>query len=91
VASDLARAIGSMLEERPFSSCRVLCRHLRIGKATCLRIIPNKLGLKNFHIRWVPHALSISQKNERVSYSKLLVTALPEHKTTGFLGNMAEG
>jgi hypothetical protein len=44
--NDLAAAIGSMLKESPFSSCRVLCRHFRIGKATCLLIIRDKLDLK---------------------------------------------
>jgi hypothetical protein len=32
----------------------------------------------------VPHALSINQANERVSYSKLLLTALMEQKASGF-------
>jgi transposase len=30
--NDLVGAIGSMLEERPFSSFKVLCRQFRIGK-----------------------------------------------------------
>jgi transposase len=41
VTHDLAEAIQSMLAERPFLSCKVLCRHLRIGNATCLRIPHN--------------------------------------------------
>jgi hypothetical protein len=34
--------------------------------------------------RWVPHAISINHKSKRVSYSKLLLTALMEHKANGF-------
>jgi hypothetical protein len=41
VTNDLAEAIQSILAERPFLSCKVLCPHLRIGKATCLRIPHN--------------------------------------------------
>jgi hypothetical protein len=32
---DLGAAIRSMLDERPFGSCKALCRHFPIGKATC--------------------------------------------------------
>jgi transposase len=45
--NDLAGAIGSMLEEKPFSLCKGLCHRFRIGKATCLRILQDKLGLTN--------------------------------------------
>jgi hypothetical protein len=44
--NDFTGAIGSLLQERPFSSCKVLYRHFRIGKVTCLRILRDKLGLK---------------------------------------------
>jgi hypothetical protein len=73
-----------MLAEKPFSSCKVLCRHFGIGEAMRLRIFHDKLGLKTFHFRCVPLALSINQKNQRVLYSKLLLTALREQKASGF-------
>jgi hypothetical protein len=78
-------AIGFILEERLFSSCQVLCRHFRIGKAMCLWMLHNKLGLQKFHLRWVLQTLSINQKRERVSSSKLLLTALIEQNLSGFL------
>jgi hypothetical protein len=43
---DLSGAIGFMLKEKPFSSCEVLCHHMRIAKATSLRIRHDKLGSK---------------------------------------------
>jgi hypothetical protein len=43
------------------------------------------LGLKKIGLCRVPHALSINQKSERVSYSKLPLTALMEQKASGFL------
>jgi hypothetical protein len=46
---DLAEIIHSVLEGRPFASRTVLCRNFRIGKATCLRILHDSLGLKKFH------------------------------------------
>jgi hypothetical protein len=83
---DLAEAIRSVLEERPFTSCKVLCRHFRAGKATCLRILHNTLGLTKFHLRWVPPALSPNQQSERVSDSRLLLVALEQNKATLFQG-----
>jgi transposase len=44
--SDLAEVISSMLEERPFLSCKLLARHFRIAKVTCLRILREDLALQ---------------------------------------------
>jgi hypothetical protein len=42
------------------------------------------VNLKNVHLGWVPRALSVTQKSERVSNSKLLLTAPMEHKPADF-------
>jgi hypothetical protein len=70
-SNDFAGAIGSMLEERWFSSSNMLCHHFRIGRAMYLQILHDKLGLKKIHLCWLPHALSIDQKTEKVSSSRL--------------------
>jgi hypothetical protein len=82
LTNDPVGAIGPMLKERPFSSCKVLYCHFWIGKVTGLPVLHDRLGLKTFHLRWVPHALSISQQSERVSYSKFLLTELVEQKAS---------
>jgi hypothetical protein len=46
-------------------------------------ILRDKLCLKKFRLRWVPHALSINKKSERVSDSKVLLKALMEQKASG--------
>jgi hypothetical protein len=51
LTQDLVEAVRSMLSGNPFISCRVLCRHLRIAKTTCLRILHDELGLQKFHFR----------------------------------------
>jgi histone-lysine N-methyltransferase SETMAR len=80
---DLAEAVRSMLNEKPFTSCTVLCRHFRIVKTTCLWILHDELQWQKFHLRWVPHALSSNQKSERVTYSSLLLEVLEEAQRTG--------
>jgi hypothetical protein len=73
-----------MLEERPLSWYKALSHQFQAGKPICWRTIPEKLSLKKIHLRWMSHALSINRKSERVSYSKLLLTALTEEKASGF-------
>jgi hypothetical protein len=58
----------------------MLCRHFRTGRATCLRILHNKLVLQKFHLCWVQDTLSINQKGERVLCSNVLLMALREQK-----------
>jgi hypothetical protein len=39
LAHGSAEAISAMRKERLYLSCKVLCRHFRIAKGTCLRIL----------------------------------------------------
>jgi hypothetical protein len=51
--SDLAALIHSLLQQFPFISCKVLCRKLKIGSATCLRVLHEDLHLEKLHFRYV--------------------------------------
>jgi hypothetical protein len=62
LTNGFASAIGSVLEERPFSSCKVLCHRFWTGKAASLRILQDKLDLKRFHLYWVSHALRLNRR-----------------------------
>jgi hypothetical protein len=57
--SDLAALIQSVLQQFPFISCNVLCHKLKIGKATCLRVLHDDSDLESpidamFRIHWKP-------------------------------------
>jgi hypothetical protein len=84
LTNDPAESIASMLKECPFLSCTVLCRHFRIAKASCLRILQDDLGLKKFDLRWVPPALDASQKGERVTLSHELLAVLGRDRRNHF-------
>jgi hypothetical protein len=84
LSNDLAEAIGSMLKEKPFASCKVLCRHFRIAKTPCLRILHDNLGMKKFNLRWVRHALNSSQKAERVTLSHEILAVFESDRRTRF-------
>jgi transposase len=55
--SDLAAPIQSSLQRFSFTSCKVRCRKLKIGKATCLLILHDDLHLEKFNLRSVPHLM----------------------------------
>jgi hypothetical protein len=76
---DFAEAIHSVLEGRPFTSCKILYRHFRIGEATCLRILRDSLGLKRIHLRWVPHLpYRRTRRANKLLYSGRLLETLEE-------------
>jgi hypothetical protein len=84
LTQNLAEAVPSMIGGKPFTSCRVLCRHFRIARTTCVRIYHDELGLQKFRFRWVPHALSSNQQAERATSSSLLFEVLEEAQRTRF-------
>jgi hypothetical protein len=45
--NDLTEAVSFVVNERPYLSCKVLCRHFRIAKGVCLRILHHTLGMKS--------------------------------------------
>jgi hypothetical protein len=83
--NDLAGAIGSVLEERPFSSCKVLCRPSGIGTATCLWILRDKAGLKIPSLLGAACSIDRSEELKSVLFETLLLlTTLTEQKASGF-------
>jgi transposase len=81
----LAAGISAMLEERLFLSCKIIARHFRVAKATCLRILREDLGLRKFYLRWVPHTIDAPQKQNRVTLSGELLEILREQRAKNFI------
>jgi hypothetical protein len=82
--NDLAQALSALLQQCPFTSCKRLCVHFRIGKATCLCILHDVLYREKFTLRWVPHSLDNNQKAERVTFSHRLLEALKKDGENNF-------
>jgi hypothetical protein len=55
--SVLAAPIQSLLQQFPFISCKILCRKLKIGKATCLHVLHDDLHVEKFNLCSSPHSL----------------------------------
>jgi transposase len=82
--SDLEAPIQLLLQQFPFISCKVLCRKLKIGKATYLRVLHDDLHLEKFNLRDVPHSLEADQKRSRVKFSRELLQILEHNQQYEF-------
>jgi hypothetical protein len=76
--SDLTAPIQSLLQRFPFISCKVLCRKLKIGKATCLPALHDDLYLKKFNLCHIQHSLEADQKRSQVDLSRQLLQILEQ-------------
>jgi hypothetical protein len=83
-SSDLAAPIQLFLQQFPFISCNVLCRKLKIGTTTCLRVLHNDFHLEKLNLRYVPHSLEADQKWLRVELSPELLPILEQDKQYEF-------
>jgi transposase len=82
--NDLAARIQSLLQQFPFISCKAFCRKLKIGKATCLRLLHDDLHLEKFNLCYVPHSLEDDQKRSRVELFRVLLQILEQDQQQKF-------
>jgi hypothetical protein len=73
---DSDQAILIALEESSFASVRQLSRLTHLPSMTFYHCLTQSLGFVARHLRWVPHALSDAQKDERVNLSRQLLRML---------------
>jgi hypothetical protein len=73
---DSDQAILATLEDSPFASVRQLPRVTHLPSTTVYHRLTQSLGFTARHLRWVPHALSDTQKDHRVNLSRRLLRML---------------
>jgi hypothetical protein len=61
-----AKIIGCM-EREPFSSAYSLAEALDVSPATILCRLHDSLGMKNFHLRWIPYQLTDDPRQASVA------------------------
>jgi hypothetical protein len=74
--TDRTEPIAELLYEKPFTSCKSICRRFQIPKRACRRVLHQELGLTSFYLRWVPHTLDANQMSERITVSHHLPQVL---------------
>lgn len=72
VTEDNCSEIESLLETDRRWTCEELSQELSISPQSVLTILTDNLGLKKICARWVPHALSQEQKDNRVRIARQL-------------------
>jgi hypothetical protein len=70
-------------ERDPHTTARSLAASLGISPQTAIAHLHEGLGMKCFHLRWIPHILIDSQKAKGVRYAQEMVRALDNHSWTG--------
>ena len=61
-------SVRRLLTEDRRTTLQMIADHLNIGKETVRRIVTEDLGKRKICARFVPHALTTQQKQERVVY-----------------------
>ena len=73
-------SVRHLLTENHLTTLQMIADHLNIGKETVRRIVTEDLGKRKICARFVSHALTTEQKQERVVYCKdLLLMGQDEH------------
>jgi hypothetical protein len=69
-----------LLDERPFHSTYSIAEALGASLLTILSHLRESLGLKIFHLRWIPHELTTNLRQIRMEICRELLLIL---KATG--------
>jgi histone-lysine N-methyltransferase SETMAR len=72
------------LESEPFQSACSFAEALGVSQATVLNRLHNSLGMKNFHVRWVPHQLTSELQATRLAKCREFLPMLEAVQKTNF-------
>jgi hypothetical protein len=68
--------ILTLPDEQPFHSAYLIAETPGISHSTLLSYLRESLGLKIFHLRWIPHALTTSSQQIRMETCRALLPIL---------------
>jgi hypothetical protein len=72
------------LELDPHTTARSLALSLGVSRPTILNRLHKNLGMKCYHLRWIPDLLDDSQKAESLRCAHIMLEALDVHAQTNF-------
>jgi hypothetical protein len=81
---DTDAKILSVLGISPFSSVRTIADSLGIPVSTVYLHVVEKIGFKNYFLRWVPHMLTEELRQKRVELSRQLLELLESQRGIKF-------
>lgn len=80
----ITAAVQFQIEKNPLISARQIAKLLNISPTTVIDRLVNILHYKCLHTRWVPHHLSVVQKQNRVNLAKQILPILQNEKRTHY-------
>jgi hypothetical protein len=81
---DIDAEILEALRKFPFSSVRTIGDSLGIPASTVDSHLVERIGFKNYILRWVPHMLTVELREKRVQLSTQLLQLLESQQRIGF-------
>jgi DNA-binding transcriptional ArsR family regulator len=76
--------ILALLDEQSFHSAYSIAQALTISHSIILNHLRELFGMKNFHLRWIPHELTTRLQQIRMETFRELLTILKAHEKTKF-------
>jgi hypothetical protein len=76
--------ILSVLRISPFSSMRTIADSLGVPASTVYLHLVEKIGFKNYFLRWVPHILTEELRQKRVELARQLLELLESQRGVNF-------
>jgi hypothetical protein len=76
--------ILSNLEKYPFHSAYSLAEIRKVSHAMILKHLHDALGMKRFHLRWIPHQLTGQLRAERIKKCHGLLPLLERMEASNF-------
>jgi hypothetical protein len=73
---DLDAEILAILDKSPFESTRSIAETLNIAHSTMLLYLHDSVGLKSFHLQWVPHLVIHDLRQKRKEYAQPMLSFL---------------
>jgi hypothetical protein len=73
-----------LLEKQPFHSGCSIAEALCVSHSTVLSHLRESLGMKDFHLRWIPHDLTTSLRQIRMEICRELLPILKAHENNKF-------
>jgi hypothetical protein len=73
-----------LLDGQPFHSAYSIAEALGVSHSTILGHLWESLGMKTFHLSWIPHELTISLRQIRMETRRELLPILMAHEKNEF-------
>jgi hypothetical protein len=84
MTASITEAISLALFDNPKASTKFLASTLGVDPHTVKFHLTTGLGMKQYKLQWIPHTLSMEQKQQRQKGAQIIGAALKNHQSSRF-------